>query len=388
MPKPKKHNSIAGKIGGLLFGLLFFGAGSFFCWIMGISPIVKSLGSSDWLETSCIIESSQVESHRSSDGTTYSIEISFSYSIDRRSHTSDTYSFDSINSSGREGKAKVVARYPTGSEHTCWVNPDDTTQAVIYRGIPKIVFFTIPFSSIFMIIGFMALLGVFGVLPEKLTKLVGNARHKPVTTESSGAQLLKPSRSGIGKVILVTLVACFWNGIVSIFVAIAVKSHLDGDPEWFLTLFIIPFVCIGLLLIFGIFHALLALTNPKVQLSVSESSPALGDEIELNWEANKPLHKVHEFKISLVGEEAATYRRGTDTRTDTAIFHQTTIVDLADPRMQQRGTATVSIPRESMHSFESGNNKINWKLCVAGEIPRFPNIDDTYAITVRPISLT
>lgn len=383
---PKRSKKPGGKFGGLLFGIMFFGMGSLFCWMMGISPLLKALGSGDWVETSCVIESSEVESHNSSDGTTYSIEISFSYNIDGRSYTSDSYSFNSVNSSGRKGKSKVVKQYPKGSEQTCWVNPDDHSAAVINRDIPKLVYIIIPFSSIFMIIGFAVILGTLGFLPERLTKLVGNARHKPVTTKSTGAEQLKPKQSGIGKVFFMIFAACFWNGIVSIFLVQIVKSHMSGDPEWFLTIFMIPFVCIGLGLIYGIFHALLALTNPKILLSVSESSPALGDEVELNWEADKPLHKVRKFRIRLVGEEAATYQRGTDTKTDTSIFYADTVVDLEDPRTQQRGTATISIPLESMHSFDSGNNKINWSLTVAGEIPRFPDIDDAYPITVRPIT--
>ncbi|MGJ8651796.1 MAG: DUF3592 domain-containing protein [Opitutaceae bacterium] len=383
---PKKSKKTGGKLGGLLFGFMFFGMGSFFCWMMGISPLLKALNSNDWLETSCVIKSSVVESHNSSDGTTYSVEISFSYTIDGQNYTSDTYNFDSSSSSGRKGKAKIVAQFPKGSDQTCWVDPNDYHSAVLSRKIPFIVYIVIPFSSVFIIIGLAALLGTFGFLPEKMTKVFGNARHKPVTTEASGAQLLKPESSGIGKVVFLTIFACFWNGIISIFLVQVVKSHTSGDPEWFLTLFMIPFVCVGIFLILAIFHAVLALANPKIQLSVSESSPALGDSIELNWEADKPLHKVQEFRIRLIGEEAATYRRGTDTKTDKSIFYAETVVDLEDPRTQQRGTATLSIPLDSMHSFDSGNNKINWSLTVAGEIPRFPDIDDAYPITVRPIA--
>ena len=44
-----------------------------------------------------------------------------------------------------------------------------------------------------------------------------------------------------------TLAFCvIWNGIVAVFVVMAVRGHLAGQPDWFLTLFIIPFVLIGL----------------------------------------------------------------------------------------------------------------------------------------------
>ncbi|MEN8662882.1 MAG: hypothetical protein ACN4GF_05895 [Lentimonas sp.] len=56
--------------------------GALFCWMTGLSPLLKSLGSKDWLETNCIIKSSEVETHSGSDGSTYSIEIHFSFAID------------------------------------------------------------------------------------------------------------------------------------------------------------------------------------------------------------------------------------------------------------------------------------------------------------------
>jgi len=377
-------NGKKGKGIGLLFGCAFFGMGALFCWMMGLSPLLKSLGSKDWVEISCVIDSSEVESHSSSDGTTYSVEISFHYTVGSQTYQSDTYNFSNASSSGRGGKAEVVARYPVGTEHSCWVNPEDPTEAVLSREIPGIVYFIIPFSSVFMVIGAFALVGTAGLLPEKWS-LTFNSRHKRVATEAAGTQQLKSSSSGIGKVIAITFAACFWNGIVSVFLLQLIKSHQSGRPDWFLTIFLIPFVLIGIGLIFGIFHSLLALANPKLELTLSESSPALGDKVQLEWSATKPLTKVRNLKISLQGEEAATYRRGTNSVTDKSIFHRDLLLELDQPANQQRGTLELTIPIDSMHSFDSSNNKISWQICVDGEIPRFPDIKNTYPITVRPI---
>lgn len=387
----KKRSSSAGnqpkgKFGGLLFGLIFFSAGAFFCWFMALSPLFKSLGSKDWPQVSCTIDSSEVESHSSSDGTTYSVEISFTYSVKGDTYQSDTYNFSSASSSGRSGKAEIVALYPVGSEHTCWVNPDDLGEAVLSRDIPGIVYFVIPFTSIFMVIGLGIMFGSAGLLPEKWTKSFRN-RHKRVSTESAGTQQLKSNSSGIGRVVGVTFVACFWNGITSVFLVQIIKSHQSGNPDWFLTIFMIPFVVIGLGLIFGIFHSLLALANPKLELILSESSPALGETVQLEWSATKPLNRVRTLKLSLQGEEAATYRRGTDTRTDKSTFHRDILLELDQPT-QQRGTLEFTVPAISMHSFDSGNNKITWQLCVDGDIPRYPDIKNTYPITVRPLPLS
>jgi len=377
----------SGKAIGLLFGCVFFAMGALFCWLMGLSPLLKSLDSNEWLQVSCVIDSSEVGSHRDSDGTSYSVDICFSYSARGISYQSDSYDFAAVSSSGRSAKAAIVARYPVGSQQDCWVNPQDPSQAVLSRDIPRSVYFVIPFCSVFMIIGISVMLGTLGWLPKQWN-LGFNSRHKRVSTEATGTQQLKSSSTGIGKVIGVTVAACFWNGIVSVFLIQLVNSHRSGHPDWFLTLFLIPFVLIGIALILAIFHSLLALANPKLELRLSESSPALGDRVQLEWSATKPLTKVRHLKISLQGEEAATYRRGTNSATDHSSFHHDILLELDQPATQQRGTLELCIPIDSMHSFDCANNKITWRLCVDGEIPRFPDIKNSYPITVRAIPLS
>ena len=107
--------------------------------------------------------------------------------------------------------------------------------------------------------------------------------------------------------------------------------------------------------------------------------------MQLEWSATKPLTKVRNLKISLQGNEAATYRRGTNSVTDNSTFFYDILLELDQPATQQRGTLELTIPLDSMHSFDSGNNKIIWQIRVNGDIPRFPDIQNTYPITVRPI---
>jgi hypothetical protein len=40
-----------------------------------------------------------------------------------------------------------------------------------------------------------------------------------------------------------------------------------------------------------------------------------------------------------------------------------------------------------MHTFEAGANKIIWEIKVAGEIVRWPDIDQNFPITIRPIRI-
>ncbi|ADE53969.1 DUF3592 domain-containing protein [Coraliomargarita akajimensis] len=367
-----------------IFGIPFFGMGAFFCWMTAIQPLLLSLDSKDWPQVECRVVSSDVGKHRSDDGYTYSIDITFSYQYEGQSYTGGSYNFNKTNSSGRDGKAKVVRQFPKGSTHDCWVNPEDPTVAVLNRSIPSIVFIMIPFTSIFMCVGLGCMLGGLGLFPKKWNKF--KSRHQPVATESIGSDTLKPRHSGGMKVIGVVLIACFWNGITSVFVTIVVKSHLEGSPEWFLTFFIIPFVLVGILLIFGVFNALLGLSNPSFTLQLSEAQPCLGQGLRVSWSASKPLHKVQQLTLTLVGMETATYRRGSNSTTDTCCFYKEVLLDTDQASQHELGELDIEIPAQLMHSFNGGNNAIKWEFQIEGTIQTWPDIEQTFPLTVRPVS--
>jgi len=51
------------------------------------------------------------------------------------------------------------------------------------------------------------------------------------------------------------------------------------------------------------------------------------------------------------------------------------------------GNGTVTIPADSMHSFTSTHNKIIWTIRAEGEIPRWPDLSEEFALTVLPSRL-
>jgi hypothetical protein len=40
-----------------------------------------------------------------------------------------------------------------------------------------------------------------------------------------------------------------------------------------------------------------------------------------------------------------------------------------------------------MHSFESSHNKIIWKVKLHGDIPRWPDVSETYTLNIVPKEL-
>ena len=53
----------------------------------------------------------------------------------------------------------------------------------------------------------------------------------------------------------------------------------------------------------------------------------------------------------------------------------------------QSGNRDVTVPLETMHSFESSNNKVVWSIHLKGEIPKWPDIDDEYPLKVGPVAI-
>jgi hypothetical protein len=210
------------------------------------------------------------------------------------------------------------------------------------------------------------------------------SRRERAAPSPSGRVTLEPTSSPVGKLVVIILVAGFWNGIVSVFVWQAVQGWMKGQGEWFLTIFMIPFVLVGLVLIGGIVYQFLALFNPRPKLIVSSNAVPLGGAVELDWELSGRTDRIAALTIKLEGREEATYRRGTDTHTDTEVFREVVIAEERDPFNMAGGRAEFTVPADTMHSFEADNNKVVWALKVQGEIASWPDVDDEFEFRVLP----
>lgn len=370
---------------GVLFGLVFFIAGVFFCYGMALKPLMRGLASQNWLEQSCSIIKSQVAESRDSDGTSYRVDIAMAWRLEDRNYTGGSYNFSDAYSSGRSGKAEVIRKYPVGSHHACWLNPSEPTKAVLSRSVPSVVYFAGPFSFVFMFIGLLFILGSIGWLPEAWISRF-NHSHKRVAQDALGFTELKAAQSPKQKLFGALFFAVFWNGITGVFVYQAVQSHLKGDPEWFLTLFIIPFVLVGIGAIFFVLYTLIGQFNPRPTLFISEGRPKLGQKTTLQWRFSKSTDRLSQLDIRLMGEERATYQQGTSTTTDTHEFYNQSLTSTTVQAMIASGSASVAVPEDSMHTFDSGNNEIRWFIQVHGSISKWPDIKDQYPMTVRPRS--
>lgn len=377
-------------------------AGVITAWFMMVKPIALYVDSSGWAELPCVIESSTVRSHSSDDGTTYSVDILYRYEIDGRVYRSNRHDFFRVgSSSGREGKSDIVRGYPRGSKQRCFVDPDDPYSAVLDRGLSLwVLLMLVPI--VLLALGFGGLYAMARSGARKRERSgVGERRTPDVSDDpyeltwlpdsdydaapGHGPVRLKPTLGRLGKLFGILFFATFWNGIVGVFVYQAVQSHMRGDPEWFLTIFMVPFVLVGVFTIGLVIHQLLALLNPRVVLTVSSATVTPGEELEVAWDLVGRVSKVRRLRITFEGREEATYTRGTNTVTDKHTFATFDIADTDDPVAIDTGRSVLTLPRGTVHSFEASNNKIKWTIKVHGTIKLWPDIESEYAIVVRPL---
>jgi hypothetical protein len=396
-----------------LFALAFGGAGLAAAYFGSGRPMLSVYSAQHWQPGQCEIVFSQV----TTSGKTSRVDIRYRYSWNDRTYTGTHYDFttgsDNINDAA---KAEVVNSHKPGQVVACFVNPDDPTQSVINREFKWGYLIGLAFGAPFALVPVLFIsLFLFARRKMKqaaeativpggtMTVTDGSMAFSGVTIQSSGAAsafgsgapvstssavmtsgplVLKPESSRFGRLFGMMVLCLFWNGIVGIFTFLEITGGTNAG--WFLTLFLIPFQLIGLALLWAVIRAALTLLNPKPTLTLSAGSVPVGGSLTLQWQMSGMTGRLRNLKIVLMGREEAHYRRGTTSYTDKNTFYEVQILDTSETSRIERGMTTVTIPRNTMHSFRASDNRIIWSLKLTGEIGFFPDVDETFDILVRP----
>lgn len=387
LSEPRRRGQSTGCL--VLFFGIFLAVGCALSYFLLWRPMSRFVAAQSWQEVPCTILSSQVAESSDSDGSTYKVAVTFSYTgSDGREHRSSRYDFMSVSSSGYDGKAAVVARYPVGTRTTCWVDPENPAEAVLSRDF-SLTYLVGLFPLVFVIAGAGGIIWAVRQGRRKATATPGSPRSNPfgveIPADAAQARVLKPKMSPVGKLIAIIFIALFWNGIVSVFVFLAYNEwRSGGELNGCLILFLVPFVLVGLALIWGVFQQFLVLFNPRLELTLSQGVLVPGRSAVLQWKIHGKAQRVQRLRVVLEGTEQATYRQGTDTKTATEVFATLPVIETDQQMLIAQGTARVDVPEGSMPSFTADRNKIVWTLKTFCEIPGWPDSNEEYEIVVAP----
>jgi hypothetical protein len=155
-----------------------------------------------------------------------------------------------------------------------------------------------------------------------------------------------------------------------------------------LTLLVLPFVAIGIGLVAYFVRLVLVATGiGPTWIEISDHPLTPGRRYDALLSQAGRL-RMNSLELWLACDEKATYRQGTDTRTEIRrVYHQQCFERQGikiRPGMPFESRCQISIPDCAMHSFQSGHNELNWKLVVRGSVAGWPDYERVFQIVVAP----
>ncbi|MEM9883575.1 MAG: hypothetical protein AAF800_11725 [Planctomycetota bacterium] len=200
------------------------------------------------------------------------------------------------------------------------------------------------------------------------------------------SETVSPTKSRWGGVVFLTLFGLVWNGFSWPFFVFAWQ-----DGEVILGLFMSIFVLAGLGVLAAWVYTAMGVFNPVVRLTFDPRVVERGRTLDLSWDIAGRAGRIAKLTISVEAVERATYRRGTDTITDEHtiydhVLFEAEAMDRRNP-LARDGRVEHEVSASVMHSLDAPNNKVVWRVRVRGDIPRWPDMNDTYDFAVVPAGM-
>ena len=403
----KKNNFQAGCLI-FIFGV-FAVVGLFTFAVNFVAPMAGVWRAQNWTPTTCTIQSSSVESRGSGDESKFYPEVKYSYSFNGQSYAASQFSLFKIARSNSSDVQTLLGVFSTGAKSQCFVNPQNPAQAVLDRSILREAAIGL-IPLVFVLAGLTGIFWQFNTARQaKQNAALGAANWKPkalqreLSTASSAASnmgasssyslpdsrseaiRLHPTTTRAGSCLAMGLFTLFWNGFISFALWHLVFQSSGRDfGRIFPILFLIPFVLIGILMLFITLSCVATLFNSRIILRMSTPQAIPGSNFELSWEIQKSLFNPQRWSLTLEAREETTHTKESDTITGNSVFYSHEFFAAGSFKAMQHGQQSLMIPEGAMHSFVAPHNKIIWVVKVHGA-PKFGvAIKEDYEILVPP----
>jgi hypothetical protein len=184
------------------------------------------------------------------------------------------------------------------------------------------------------------------------------------------------------------LFALLWNAVVMVLAVGAGLDLLGGRIDWWLFALLVPFLGVGIGGVIMFTRSLvLATAIGPTQLEIADHPLLPGKRYDILL-AQGGTGTIRTLAVSLELEEQATFRQGTDTRTENAVVWKQPVAVFHDvnavPHSRFEARAVVEIPQDGMHSFTSAHNAVRWRLVVRGTPERWPAFSRIFPVVVFP----
>ncbi len=367
----------------IVFFLIFAGAGFAILFGFVLPKAAEWLDMRQWHETPATVIWSDVREVEGDDGTSYKVDLFYRYEFAGREHRANRYDLLEGSSSDREDSREIARAHPAGSALTIHVDPENPWCAVVKREVglwALLALFPLPFIAV-------GIGGLWWMLKGRRrtfsAELPGQGLRTPLRESAAAPRILR-SRGKRGCAFAGALcVALFWNGIVSVFAFQIIDAWRQGDAQWFIAIFLIPFLLVGLVLAALAVYCFFAIFAPVFDIELENADLFPGAVTRLHWRRGGGIGQPRNFILYLVGREEATYRRGTSTSTATSVFFEEVIFESTHPHDMRAGGAELRIPAGAVPSFKGEHNSIRWQLRIRADVPRMPDVGDDHDLTLR-----
>jgi hypothetical protein len=184
------------------------------------------------------------------------------------------------------------------------------------------------------------------------------------------------------------LFALLWNAVLAVLAVQAGIELMGGRRDWLLFALLLLFSIVGIagiaVFIRGIVLAS-AVGTTQVEIADHPLRPGGTYGVLL---AQAGSGEFRELSMALELEEQATFRQGTDTRSESVVVWRQPIHAWRDvqlsPGTRFEAHATIRVPSRAMHSFTSEHNSVRWMLVVHGTPARWPAFRRVFPLVVFP----
>ena len=313
----------------------------------------------------------------------------------------------------RVASEEELNRFSVGMDVPCWYDPTRRANVTLQRPSRLELWLVLSVLASFMGIGSIGVLytvlsvGTSAERRSALAKKAGDIEliresasappdypGVPSTVEMSNspgvvlAYRLPIARSPGWRLFGAVLFCLVWNSIATVFVVVALKSHVAGKPEWLLTAVTLPFMGVGVWSIYYFMRQLLmtiGIGTTGMEISDHPLFPGQSYQVLVTQSGRLQLRLL---ELMLVCDEEATYRQGTDIRTEGGRVYSQQVfrwenVDIK-PGAPFESECTLTVPRSLMHSFQSAHNTVQWQLVIKGEAQGWPEYERGFPLVVYP----
>lgn len=308
---------------------------------------------------------------------------------------------------------RLIERFSAGEQTTCWIDPESPSRIVLsspFRWGPWFVLL-IPLSLVGIgVVGLVRTVLRAGASIErrhavaqqasKFDPFAGSrvsialATGLPPTTDvndSPGVKLryrLPIEGAASWRLVGMAVMCVAWNLLVGFFLVGVITDLVYGQPNWPVTLVVIPLACAGGWLAYSLLRDALAASGVGVTQVEIAMHPLMPGQTGGGVILQAGQFRARWLNVSLVCDEIATFCEGTDTRTSTQevyreLLHRERRFRVAVDRPFEQAF-TFTVPENAMHSFLSPHNEVRWSLEVRASPMRWPEFRRRFRLCVYP----